>query len=300
MLRKRIDNLLFRILRQADIRAGDAQRWWLWHLGGGKKYYSTYYQEIIAKHKWVFIVGCNNSGTTLLQKALEKCGQVSAMQYEGQRHTTMLPRAYKYGYDRVWSEYAEDLQLPSSHAACLMPRLVHDWFMALPVPVKPVIVEKTPANVLRMDFLNKHFPEAYFIGLVRNGYAVTEGIKRKSGHSVERAARHWGQVGEILKENGQKVDNYLEVRYEDLADNLTACATKLADFLGLDADAISDVQNVRFSLDTVAGNQRQSIKNFNQESIGRLSKEEIDSIFKHAGPMLEYYEYTADLAPEKR
>jgi hypothetical protein len=300
MFRKRIKNLFFRVSRQAHICACDAQRWWLWHFGGGKKYYSTHYREIIAKHKWVFIVGCNNSGTTLLQKALEKCGQVSAMQYEGQRHTTMLPRAYKYGYDRVWSEYAEDLQLSSSRAACLMPRLVHDWFMALSKPVKPVIVEKTPANVLRMDFLNKHFPEAYFIGLVRNGYAVTEGIKRKSGHSVERAARHWGQVGEILKENSQKVENYLEVRYEDLAGNLTACAANLADFLGLDADAISDVQNETFSLDTVAGNSHQSIKNLNRESIDRLNKNEIEIIFKHAGPMLDHYEYTADLATEKR
>ena len=300
MLLNKIGNLYFRFYRQMDICADDAHRWYLWHFSGGKKYYYTHYREIIAAHKWVFIVGCNNSGTTLLQNILEKCGEFSTMPYEGQRHTKILPRAYKYGFDRVWSEYASDLQLPLNLKASLMPRLVHDWFTALPIPVKKMIVEKTPANVLRMDFLNECFPNAYFIGLVRNGYAVAEGIKRKSGHTVERAARHWQKVCENLKENSQKVENYLEVSYEELTDNLSACSDKLSKFLSFKTEFIANIHNETFSLNTVAGKSQKSIFNFNQQSIQKLSKNEIDIIYKYAGPMLDYYKYSANLASDNR
>ena len=300
MIRKRIQNQKFRITRQVNIHSGDLQRWCKWHIGGGKSFYNEHYRQIIAVHDWVFIVGCNNSGTTLLQKVLQRSGQVSTMRYEGQRHSTMFPRAYKFGYDRVWSEYAQELVLPPSDPHQIMPRLIHDWYTSLPQPVHTMIVEKTPANVLRMEFIDRQFPKAYFIGLVRNGYAVSEGIKRISGHSVARAARHWRRVSEMLNQNSQKVENYLEIRYEDLTENLEACVINLANFLGIDADALSGVQNETFYLNTVSGRGNQSIKNFNQKSIKRLSRVEIDDIFEHAGTMLEYYGYTPDLNKEKQ
>ncbi|MBU0481313.1 MAG: sulfotransferase [Proteobacteria bacterium] len=294
MIMNKVANLRFRLLRQADIYTEDTRRWWQWHIAGGKHYYTEHYREILSGHKWVFIVGCNNSGTTLLQKALEKCGLVSTMKYEGQRHTRTLPRAYRYGFDRIWSEYADDLLLPQTGTAVLIPRLLHDWMNALPKPPKRIIVEKTPANVLRMDFLNHHFPQAYFIGLVRNGYAVCEGIKRKSGHSVERAARHWRRAGEALEENRQKVKNYLEIRYEDLADNMPGCAARLGEFLEVDAEAIAEVEHKTFSLATVTGCATQSLRNLNRESIDRLTRDEIDTIARYAGPLLDYYGYSAE------
>nr|MBF0221948.1 sulfotransferase [Desulfobulbaceae bacterium] len=296
---KRINNLRFRMSRQLHIQACDIHRNWLWHTGG-KEYYTRHYQDILEAHKWVFIVGCNNSGTTLLQKALEKCGQISVMKFEGQRHTNTLPRAYKYGFDRVWSEYAEDLHMPINNSAAILPRLVHDWISALPKPVNQVIVEKTPANLVRMDFLNKHFPHAYFIGLVRNGYAVAEGIKRRSGHSLERAAKHWKRVGELLTRNSQEVANYLEVRYEDLAENPTANIAKLAEFIGLETGAPSDVKAEAFALPTERGCIKQSIQNLNSESISRLTVAEKKSIYKHAGAMLDLYDYSTNPALQKK
>jgi hypothetical protein len=60
-----------------------------------------------------------------------------------------------------------------------VPRLLFDWLEALGTPLSPRILEKTTANAVRMRWLHQAFPRSAFIGVVRNGYAVAEGIRRK-------------------------------------------------------------------------------------------------------------------------
>lgn len=273
--------------------AGDIGRSFDWHIGGGKRFFERYYLEIVSAHKWCFIVGCNNSGTSLLQEILEHSGQVSTLPYEGQRYTRTLVRSRKRGHERVWSEYLDELKLTAEDSYTCVPRLVHDWMRDLPLPVREIVLEKTPANTMRMAWLQEAFPRSYFIGLVRNGYAVAEGIRRKGKKTLDRGARHWNLVNRIMVNDTRQIDNFLEVKYEDLVDNFAHTVRRIGAFLGVDPVAILAAGKKLYSASTVVGAGEYAIQNFNEQSIRRLSEADLLMIAGEAEEMLEYFGYVA-------
>ena len=269
----------------------DMARHFDWYLGGGKRFFERYSPQMIFSHKWCFIVGCNNSGTSLLQGILERSGQVSTMPHEGQRYTRVLTRAARRGHERVWTEFLDDLRMTTEDDLSRAPRLLHDWMRELSVPIRETIVEKTTANAVRMLWLQKAFPHSYFVGLVRNGYAVTEGIRRKGLKSVERGARHWNTVNKIMVKDAQDINNFLLVHYEDLVNKPNEVARQLGGFLELEPDSLQDALIGKFSFSTVLGKGSQPIRNFNSKSIKKLNSDDIRKIYHEACEMLNYFGY---------
>ncbi len=283
---------LQRLGMRSALKIHDIERALSWHLGGGRRFFQRHFCEMVQAHRWCFIVGCNNSGTSLLQSILERAGPISTFPFEGQRYTTVFTRATKRGYERVWSEYLDDLRLTSEDSLVLAPRLLHDWMLEFPLPINELIVEKTTPNAVRMTWLQKVFPRSYFIGLVRNGYAVVEGIRRKGAKSVERGARHWNLVNKIMMRDASQINYFLEMRYEDLVDNPTTSAKRLGQFLGVDSDKLRQAMNEHYAFATIRGQLQQRVRNLNPESIARLTEDEIRRIHNEAAEMLDYFSYT--------
>lgn len=269
---------------------GDMARALSWH-SGGKKYFSRYAPEILAAHKWCFVVGCNNSGTSLLHIALERTGQISTLPFEGQRYTNVLTRAHRRHHERVWGEFMDEIRLAGSDSVSCVPRLLHDWMREFDLPVREMIVEKTTANAVRMIWLQKAFPNSYFIGMVRNGYAVTEGIMRKGKKSAERGARHWNLVNRLMMEDSVHVERFLEVRYEDLVDTPGPTVSRIAGFLGLPEGDLNSAMKQDFSFTTLDGRDPKPVVNMNARSIASLSVEDISVIRREAAPMLDHFGY---------
>lgn len=282
-----------RLFRRSGIAFKDICRDVHWQFRG-KNYFGKHYLEIVNSFRWMFIVGCNNSGTSLLHEIFRNCGQVSTLRHEGQRYSRALPRAYKKGHDRVWSEFIDDLKVAPCKSAELAPRLAHDWIHHLAKPIRPVIVEKTPANMVRMPFLQKSFPSAGFIGIIRNGYAVAEGIRRKAGKPLDRAARHWAKTNTIMIKEADQLNRFLEIRYEDMVGDFNAAAERLAEFVGIDVAPLIRAGRGRFSYETILGNQKLPVCNLNLQSISRLSNSDIDIIRKNAAPLIDQLGYKPD------
>ena len=284
---------MVRLRRRWRVGAGDLRNEISWHILGGRRFFESYWQVLAGSHRWVFIIGCNNSGTSLLQRLLEWTGSVSTFPAEGQLFTRAMKRDRKRGYARVWSEYLEELQLNGTDPLCKAPRLVHDWMINLPRPIRPVIVEKTPANAARAEWLQKVFPNACFIGLVRNGYAVSEGIRRKAKQPLDSGARHWSAVNRLMLNTAGGLDNYLEVRYEELAEQPAATMLRICEFIGIDNAVLKGLRGkgeaeVREAMTTVFG----PVRNCNPETIERLSNTDISIIRDHAEEMLDFFGYT--------
>jgi hypothetical protein len=280
-----------RTLNISVISLNDFNRAFSWYVGGGKRFYSRHFHELVRAHKWCFVVGCNNSGTSLLQKILEESNVVSTLPYEGQMYTRVLARARKKGFERVWSEYAHELAVDRENSLKVAPRLLHDWVKDLKTPLHQVIVEKTPANIMRMGWLERAFPRNYFIGLIRNGYAVAEGIRRKGGKDIARAARHWNFVNKKMKEESKNVRRFLLIRYEQLSERPQETAAQLASFLDLDTDSVKRAVGKTFQFKTVDGSGNSNIQNFNSMSIARLSHDDIEEVYRNASEMLDYFLY---------
>jgi hypothetical protein len=114
------------------------------------------------------------------------------------------------------------------------------------LPIREIVVEKTPANVARMTWLQQAFPDSRYICIVRNGYAVAEGINRKGGKSFERAASHWQKVNTIMLEQLSHIKRFIQISYEDLTENPIETAKALAHFLDIDsAHLIAAMRNKR-------------------------------------------------------
>lgn len=252
----------------------------------------------ISGKKWVFIIACYNSGTTLLEEVLSTHPAMSSLKDEGVVLTDQLLRPEDFGWRRMWHACEDKMSVKEEEAAETAKRIKRHWSHFYDLK-KPVLLEKSIANTTRMEFLNRHFKDAYFIHLVRNGYAVSEGIRRQATimeenvihkeidqYPIELCAQQWARSLEVVEENKAIVDNFLEVTYEKFTENPDVVLRKITDFIGVDPFRNTFKDNV-FSIHGVDS----SIKNMNERSINKLSDQEIKFINKVASNYLNKYGY---------
>ena len=173
-----------------------------------------------------------------------------------------------------------------------MDRIQRQWAFFMNDPARGIYLEKSPPNAVRTRWLQRHFDEAYFIGLVRNGYAVAEGMARRTGVSIEDAARQWNACVDIMVGDFEHLQRKVLVRYEDLIADPHTVVAEVLKLLGIDG-SITPVQNRKYRIH----GQVQAVKEaMNERSIKALSKQELMIIEDLAHENLArfgYYRQTA-------
>jgi hypothetical protein len=239
---------------------------------------------------WLFVLGCNNSGTTLLMELLEKHPLIRRLPKEGQRLTTAIPNSAPLGIGRVFTQRADLFRWTEHTGGEAVARLRYDWaYYADPQP--GIRLEKSPPNTLRSRWLQKHFAPARFVVLVRDPYAVCEGIARRRGHSLAEAAAHWRTVHEVLEEDLPHVQRYATVTYEDFCDRPDEVLASLESFLGLPEPFDRRLLTGPFNAHNMDGSP-QRLQNFNERSFGRLSDEDRAIIRDTIGEVMTRWGYT--------
>ena len=149
-------------------------------------------------------------------------------------------------------------------------------------------ITKTPSDTLRARLIQEYFPDAYFVAIVRNGYAVSEGIRRKREFdpdrpeyaglktSIDAAADQWFRANVIVISHKDFLRKYKIIKYEDLVKDTNKTLDSILDFLKLGKDG--------FPYPTFEPNK-------NIEQIKRLTDAEKKKIEKIAGPMLKHFDY---------
>ena len=249
---------------------------------------------MVKPQKWVFVVGCYNSGTELLTHLLGSHPSIAALPHEGQFLTDQLPADYEVGLPRMWAGREELFRLTESDTGPNVTRLKKEWLMRLNRS-RPVFLEKSPPNAGRTRWLQQHFENAHFIAMVRNGYAVAEGIRRKAephhlrdGWPLAQCARQWNRSNEVLLEDAAHLRNLVWVRYEDLAADPARELRRIFAFLALENPGGGEL-----SLEQAwsVHERREPIRDMNAESIQRLTPEELQQITAEARPMLSHFGY---------
>jgi hypothetical protein len=248
--------------------------------------------------RWIFLVGCYSSGTTLLRDLLGRHPHIDALPSEGVRLTDALPRPEDVGWHRMWCRCVDDVRLSADPSqASRAARIRRHWSLALP-PRPHNVLEKSIANTARLPFLQAHFTPAYIIHLVRDGYAVAEGIRRRGqprrfgrhefgeAYPIELCAEQWRVSLEQVETDRSGLEHLLEVRYEELADDAAGQLARITTFLGLPPLA-ADATQGEFAIH----GGRSAIRDMNGDSFARLSKGDVDDIEGVAGPVLERYGY---------
>ena len=141
------------------------------------------------EHTFVFVGGLHRSGTTLLGRCMAEHAQVSGFSGTGARedegqHLQTVYRAGKshggpgrFGFDPD-AHLTEGSALVSDESRrLLLEQWGPHWDMS-----RPVLVEKSPPNLIRTRFLQALFPGARMIALVRHPVAVA-GATRQFGRA---------------------------------------------------------------------------------------------------------------------
>jgi Sulfotransferase family len=99
--------------------------------------------------------------------------------------------------------------------------------------------DKTPSYLNWMSGIEQLLPEAHFIHIIRDGRDLAlsfRGLWFGPGENIEAAARHWKAQIEAAKTQSPGLQNYLEVRYEDLVLNPHETLNVIADFVDVSFD----------------------------------------------------------------
>lgn len=237
--------------------------------------------------KWCFIIGCYNSGTTLLNQLLGLHPSIGSMPNEGQFYTRQLTRGADVGLRRLWALKPEIFRMDENHKGLVDPdRLKREWAWFYNDVDRPVLIEKTIANSARTRWLQQNFRPAYFIVLVRDPYAVAEGIRRKEGHTLEQAILQWKNSYNEIFSAQPFLENCLVLTYEELTADPSATLLKIADFLELPAFNFKK-EGKQFTVHKFTS----EISNQNARSYSNLSAEDFALINQIAGDEIVSFNY---------
>lgn len=270
-------------LKQQWMRSRWGQRW------------GARWGRLLTPERWIFIIGCYNSGTTLLKDMLAEHPQIGVLAGEGVKFSDALPRPEDFGWQRMWCECAEHVRLAPADSA-RAERIKKQWSVLY--SQSPNLLEKSIANALQLPFFERQFAPAYFVYIVRNGYAVAEGIRRKTTpgqrgnpvykeqYPIELCAKQWAESDRIVEEDSHRVERFLRVSYEDFAADPARVARQITDFIGLEplADKL-------FAQQWTVHGVESPIRNMNEQSFARLSAEDVENIYAVARKQLELNGY---------
>lgn len=237
---------------------------------------------------WLFILGVNNSGTTILSKILETHPSIRSLSSEGQFLTSAFPTPVSSNVPRLWSSRMDIFRWQENDNPRPALKAKRDW-IKLYSKDKGILLEKSPPNTLRSLWLQRNFKPSRFLSIVRNPYAVCEGIRRRTSYSIEQAASHWHLSNKILLEDARGLEKNLLIFYEDLVENPNQILEEIELFMDLD-EPFTPANLATIEAHSIDG-KTLGVQNMNEESIKRLSNSDILVINSICGELMTQLSY---------
>jgi hypothetical protein len=203
-------------------------------------------RRAVDDHRFVFLAGLHRSGTTLLARLLAAHPEVSGFSGtgvpadEGQLLQTVYPAA------KVWGGPGRFGFAPEAHfteelaSAEKARRLFEEWSPHWDL-ARPVLLEKSPPNLLKTRFLQALFPQSAFVAVLRHPIAVSLATaKWRRTRRYGRLLEHWLRCHEIFEADRPRLKRVHVIRYEDLVREPEPVLCGVFEFLELDPIAPSE------------------------------------------------------------
>ena len=194
------------------------------------------------RHRFVFLAGLHRSGTTLLARLLAAHPEISGFSGtgvpadEGQHLQSVYPAAATYGGPGRFgfapeSHLTEASPLASEENA----RAIYDEWSAHWDLARPVLLEKSPPNLLKTRFLQALFPGSAFVVIVRHPIPVSIPTARWRGtRRYDRLLEHWLRCHAVFEEDRERLERVHVLRYEQLVRDPAGVLREIFEFLELD------------------------------------------------------------------
>jgi hypothetical protein len=197
-----------------------------------------------ADRRFVFVAGLHRSGTSVLFKCLKEHPAISGfhgtgvIEDEGQLLQTVYPPARVHGGPGKFGFY------PDAHlteASPLATRQSADELFRQWAPLwnlsRPVLIEKSPPNLIRTRFLQALYPNSQFIVILRHPIAVSYATQKWSGTQLHSLLRHWLVCHRIYEADRPYLGRVLTLKYEAFVADPAGVLDRVLRFLGLPPQA---------------------------------------------------------------
>jgi Sulfotransferase family len=191
-----------------------------------------------------FVVGCYNSGTTILRNMIAAHPEIASLPREGVRFARQLSNLQEGGHHMHWAEEWKKLATPANGATDAREAML-DWSPFWRRGAK-VHIEKSVAHSARIPWLAAHFPNARFIGIHRNGYCVAEGLRRRSRppdwlkaktgldhYPLKMSAQQWLDANSAMLEGLETVQHKMIVPFQRMVSDPVAVLEDAFSFAGV-------------------------------------------------------------------
>jgi hypothetical protein len=199
-------------------------------------------------HRFVFVAGLHRSGTTLVARLLAAHPDVSgfsgtgAPADEGQHLQSVYPSDHEYGRPGRFGfapemHLTENAPLVSDESArSLFEEWSPHWDLS-----RPLLLEKSPPNLLKTRFLQALYPNASFVVVVRHPIPVSiPTAKWRGTRRYHRLIEHWLRCHALFEADRGHLQRVHVVRYEQLVADPADTLRGIFEFLDLEPIAPSE------------------------------------------------------------
>jgi len=189
----------------------------------------------------VFLGGLHRSGTSLAFRLLRSHPLVSGFsgtgtsEDEGQHLQTVYQPATAFGGEGRFGFHsgAHLVELPPRRAQVDAETLYAQWSRYWDLRC-PVLIEKSPPNLIRMRYLQSMFPHAHFVVITRHPLEVALAQRKRTRRQpLWSLLRHWFACHDTFSADAPKIDRLLVLRYEALLSAPQQTLDQLLRFVGL-------------------------------------------------------------------
>ena len=202
----------------------------------------------------------------------------------------------------MWHKCESEMLIEKSNEVVVAERIRRHWASNISGSIgEKILVEKSIANLPRLEFFYTHFKPAKFIYIMRNGYAVAEGIRRRvdpriwgrtefgASYPIKLCAEQWAASDRAYKSTKNLIGDVLEISYEELTDETAATLEKVSSFLAVEA-----FPEAVLNTEWLIHREKSPIQNMNSVAISNLTAAEKIAISDVAGKVLSEYDYAPD------
>ena len=194
------------------------------------------------RHRFVFLAGLHRSGTTLLARLLAAHPEISGFSGtgvpadEGQHLQSVYPAAATYGGPGRFG-FAPEAHLTETsplateaNARALFEEWSPRWDLG-----RPVLLEKSPPNLLKTRFLQALFPGSAFVVIVRHPIPVSiPTAKWRGTRRYDRLLEHWLRCHAVFEADRGHLGRVHVLQYEQLVRDPAGVLREIFRFLELD------------------------------------------------------------------
>jgi hypothetical protein len=196
----------------------------------------------VEQHQFVFLAGLHRSGTTLLARLLAAHPEISGFSGtgvpadEGQHLQSVYPAAKEYGGPGRFgfaseTHLTEESPLVSEESGR---KLFEEWSSHWDLS-RPVLLEKSPPNLLKTRFLQALFPGSAFVVIVRHPIPVSVPTARWRGtRRYDRLFEHWLRCHALFEADREQLERVHVLTYEQLVRDPAGVLRRIFEFLELE------------------------------------------------------------------